>query len=317
LYLDERSNDGNVAVIEDQHLLTGNNDPVRITALQKNYTKSSTNRVAIEFYPAENPDIDLDELDGPVTIKIPTRLSEEYWDTELGEYSAYDGDAFDTNAGVNFLQLTVDIDSLRFNTVGINSTPTNEDSTRNGIEATPPVGTPTGPVGTPTGPTQSFVSEYNDNSNGPAPQNDSIPPSSPMGSLNDFSVMQQKGDGQSARLVESPQQSGGKKYRLEIGFAFRDISSGSHTLSVKYRAPAESFDVVVVDSSGTEIDDSTSYTLDSTTSTTEDFQLSPSESQYIDSNGEIYLVVEDNNRSGASDKTPDSLFVDWMEITAQ
>jgi len=133
LYLDETSNDGNIAVIEDQNLLTGNNDPVRITALQKNYSQSSTNRVAIEFYPAENPDIDIDELEGPVTITIPTRLNKTYWNSELGGYSAYNQNEFETNPNnVNFLQLTVNLDSLAFNTVGINSNPDDETSAKRG-----------------------------------------------------------------------------------------------------------------------------------------------------------------------------------------
>lgn len=136
LYLDERSNDGNIAVIEDQNLLTGNNDPVRITALQKNYTKSSTSRVAIEFYPAEDTEINLDGLEGDVTIEIPTRLNRtEYWDEELSGNPKYNGVTEDgLESGIHLLNLTVDVDALEFNTVGIDSEPEEGDSARQGIK---------------------------------------------------------------------------------------------------------------------------------------------------------------------------------------
>ena len=327
LYLDARDNGGGIAVIEDQALV--DNGKVQITALQNEFRRSGTSQVTLELRPAENVSGDIPE--GDLTVTVPTRLSEDNWEakTDLPTDSDVYVGVTDTGNDINNrniynLTLNTTTNNLTVDTVGVQEAP--EAPTQNadasiggnggGTDGGGDGGTDGGDGGDG-GSTQSFVSEYNDNSAVTLPQNDSIPPVSPKGSLNDFSVMQEKNDGQSARLVESAQQAGGKKYRLENGFVFRDLAAGSHTLSINYQAPGETFDVVVVDSNGAEIDSSTTYTLDSSTKTTTDFQLSPSESQYLDTNGEVYLVVEDNDRSGSSDKTPDSLFVDWMEITVQ
>lgn len=133
LYVDERDTGGGIAIYEDQNIITGDGN-VRINALQNGFTRTSTARIDIELYTTDTAG--LEELSGTVIIHIPTRLNEsEYWGEEMSEYDAYNG--VDENAieqGVHLLNLTVDTDALKFNTVGIQEEPNAQDSVKQGLE---------------------------------------------------------------------------------------------------------------------------------------------------------------------------------------
>ena len=139
LYIDARDNGGEVAVLEDQNLIRGDSQ-VRINAMQNDFSVTSTGQVTIEVYPTKNTTVNLEEWTGDVNIKIPTRLNgSEYWDDELGKYDEdYDGvtyhDVIDhPDDGIHLVNLTVDANSLKFNTVGIDSAPEGQGSASRGI----------------------------------------------------------------------------------------------------------------------------------------------------------------------------------------
>jgi hypothetical protein len=131
LYLDERSDGGGFAVIEDQNLV--DNQTVRITALQNEFQRSGTGSVNVELYPTESVSAG-DFPTGDLNVTIPTRLNgAEYWDDELAGNEVYDGVGTDEyDDGVHALNLETNSTDVRINTVGIQSTP-NEGSTRRNV----------------------------------------------------------------------------------------------------------------------------------------------------------------------------------------
>lgn len=127
LYVDAREEGGGVAVIEGQELV--DNENVSIVALQREFRRSGTGRVTVELQPAVNP---TDEIpDGPLTITIPTRLSESDWEnkTDLTESPVYD-DVTDTdndvgvdNSDIYNLTLNTNANNLTVDTVGVQEAP--------------------------------------------------------------------------------------------------------------------------------------------------------------------------------------------------
>jgi hypothetical protein len=105
---------------------------------------------------------------------------------------------------------------------------------------------------------------------------------------------------------------------MNIGLSFRNIASGDHQITIGYQTDAtgETFTLEVIDASGDEIDPGTEYTLDSNSMTTETIALSTAESDYIDSNGEVYIRIFDNDRGGGQngDSTQSSLFIDFARV---
>lgn len=134
LYIDARDNSGGVAVLEDQNLIRGGSQ-VRINAIQNDFSVTSAGRVTIEIYPTANTDVNLEDWTGDITIEIPTRLTgPEYWDDELGGTGVYNGVTEDgIESGIHLLSLTVDSNSLKFNTIGINEAPDGQGSARRGV----------------------------------------------------------------------------------------------------------------------------------------------------------------------------------------
>ena len=146
LYLDVRENGGGIAIYEDQNIITGNNS-VRVTALQNDFSVSSTGEVTVELYPTETTSVILSDMSGNITLKIPTRLNESiYWDDAIGDMNSngeweYHGTEPHPEEGIWWLNLTVNADSLKFNTVGINSAPTGQGSASQGVGPLPAGGT--------------------------------------------------------------------------------------------------------------------------------------------------------------------------------
>ena len=143
LYLDERATDGQVVVYENQNIIQ-ENASTRVTALQNEIHETSTGRVTVELYPTESANINSSTWNGNVTLNIPTRLNHtEYWNDELGNFEGYDG--VEENAvadGVHYLKLTVNAESLKFNTVGINAAPDGTNTVRQKVGATPSPASP-------------------------------------------------------------------------------------------------------------------------------------------------------------------------------
>ncbi|SDJ80035.1 hypothetical protein SAMN05216226_109130 [Halovenus aranensis] len=166
--------------------------------------------------------------------------------------------------------------------------------------------TPTGGGGQ----TVAYPSSYRDADGG----DQSIPPSSPLGTINSFSNLQAD-DGSRATFSESATTGSGNnpKYRHRTGLLIDGIASGTHSMAIEYEmgAGSEEYSLTVVDASGNEIDGATDYTLPRSGSvTTETFTLSQAESNYIDANGLAYIIVEDPG----DDDTNDELFVDYIRI---
>ena len=148
LYLDERDRENNVSIVEDQNLVK--DGKVRITALQNSFQQQGTNRITLELYPQDElSDGDGDFPDGDdLNVTIPTQLdADEYWDDELADKSVYDGVDIDArDEGVHTLNLSVDEDNLKVNSVGIqlepdedpakNTDPQERDNDNNGPEIT-------------------------------------------------------------------------------------------------------------------------------------------------------------------------------------
>ena len=148
LYLDERDRENNVSIVEDQNLVK--DGKVRITALQNSFQQQGTNRITLELYPQDElSDGDGDFPDGDdLNVTIPTQLdADEYWDDELADKSVYDGVDIDArDEGVHTINLSVDEDNLKVNSVGIqlepdedpakNTDPQERDNDNNGPEIT-------------------------------------------------------------------------------------------------------------------------------------------------------------------------------------
>ena len=129
LYTDARDNGGGIAVIEGQELVD-NDGNVAIVAVQNEFQRSGTGRVTIELRPAESVTDDIP--DGPLTVTIPTRLSETDWETKtnITEKDAYDGvTSDDNNDGIYNLTLDTTGENLTVDTVGVGEAP--EEPTQN------------------------------------------------------------------------------------------------------------------------------------------------------------------------------------------
>jgi|AntDeeMetageno50_2_1112565.scaffolds.fasta_scaffold00126_2 hypothetical protein len=152
LYLDARDEGGGIAVIEDQALV--DNGEVQITALQNEFRRSGTGQVTLELRPAESVTSDIPE--GDLTVTIPTRLSEDDWETKTNlptDSDVYDG-VTDTGADIgnmNIYKLTLDTtaNDLTVDTVGVQETPeapTQNDAARVGSEPIETTGSFSGTV---------------------------------------------------------------------------------------------------------------------------------------------------------------------------
>jgi len=121
-------------LIQDQSIVTGD-ERLRITALQNELDETGTDRLTVELYPTETNDIDFEELEeeGAVNITLPTRL-DDHWNETLTD--DFDDSEFSINKdepypnGVFALNITVDVEDIHINTVGIRSEP-NQDTARN------------------------------------------------------------------------------------------------------------------------------------------------------------------------------------------
>jgi hypothetical protein len=126
LYLDARDDGGGIAVIEDQALV--DNGEVQITALQNEFRRSGTGRVTLELRPSENVTDNIPE--GDLTVTIPTRLSEDNWETKTDlptDSDVYDG-VTDTGTEINNkkiynLTLNTTANNLTVDTVGVQEAP--------------------------------------------------------------------------------------------------------------------------------------------------------------------------------------------------
>ncbi|MFB6186855.1 MAG: hypothetical protein ABEI86_08325 [Halobacteriaceae archaeon] len=126
LYLDPGAAGGNIAIFEDQQIVRPHS-PVRVTALQNEFQESGLGDITLNIYPAATTGVDLEELSGEVTVKIPTRLSgEAYWDDAIGSIESngdWEYQGTQPYKGIYRLVLTVNAEALKFNTVGINAAP--------------------------------------------------------------------------------------------------------------------------------------------------------------------------------------------------
>ncbi|MGQ3330698.1 hypothetical protein [Halorubrum sp. FL23] len=126
LYLDARDEGGGIAVIEDQNLV--DDGEVQITALQNEFRRSGTGRITLELRPAENVTGNLPK--GDLTVTIPTRLSEDDWETKtnLPTNTNVYGGVTDTgddinNRNVYNLTLNTTASNLTVDTVGVQEAP--------------------------------------------------------------------------------------------------------------------------------------------------------------------------------------------------
>jgi hypothetical protein len=140
LYLDDSDRGGGIHVIREQEIV--DKGSVNITAVQNSFQKTGTGRVTLEVYPMNNFTTDDFPEENNLTVTIPTRLeADEYWNETLNgtsdTYQGVDDEAHGNNT--HALNLTVDSDNLRVNTVGVQTEPdenpiTNIDRTGSGID---------------------------------------------------------------------------------------------------------------------------------------------------------------------------------------
>lgn len=125
LYQDARDEGDGIVVLEDETMTT--EEMTRITALQNEFSESGGERVALELYPTEDSDaVEVKDLEGDLTIELPTRLTDEYWGNELDDVFKEvddDADAYEGYDEVNALRIDLSADDLRLNTVGIREEP--------------------------------------------------------------------------------------------------------------------------------------------------------------------------------------------------
>jgi len=128
LYLDEIESGGNRVIIEDQSLV--DKGTLQITALQNPFQRSGTGRITLELKTLNENNIgNLDELneDDMLTVKLPTRLDDDYWQDQFNQTSAVTVTGFEPNEfdeGVN--QIELEVDDVTVNTVGISEEPDEE-----------------------------------------------------------------------------------------------------------------------------------------------------------------------------------------------
>jgi hypothetical protein len=140
LYLDERNDGGGIVIYEDQNIIAGN-ETARVTALQNDFSVSSTGRVTLNLYPTETARINSSNLAGDVTIKIPSRLDgSTYWDeaidTTESDNLSYEGtESYPGESDIYWVVLTVEAEALNFNTVGIETAPESQTSAKQGVGA--------------------------------------------------------------------------------------------------------------------------------------------------------------------------------------
>ncbi|OYR42483.1 hypothetical protein DJ82_02550 [Halorubrum sp. Ib24] len=134
LYVDARDEGGGIAVIEDQELVDSEGG-VQVVALQNEFRRSGTGRVTLEFRPAENVTETLP--DGNLTVTLPTRLSENDWETKTDlptDSEVYGGITDDANEDdVYNLTLNTTAENLTVDTVGVGEAP--EEPTQNSDDA--------------------------------------------------------------------------------------------------------------------------------------------------------------------------------------
>ncbi|MDB2224284.1 hypothetical protein PM023_06320 [Halorubrum ezzemoulense] len=136
LYLDEANSNRPAVIIEDQNILV-DNDTLRLTAVQNDFSASGTRRVAVEIYPTTNA-TNLSELNGTLDIRIPTRLGsgDSYWNESIENgsitYQGMNDSAYPSSSEVSALLLQADSpDNVTVNSVGIQSEPTGETAKNN------------------------------------------------------------------------------------------------------------------------------------------------------------------------------------------
>jgi len=140
LYLDDGDRGERLSVIREQKIVE--NGSVSITAVQNSFQKTGTGRVTLEVYPMNTLATDDFPEGNNLTVTIPTRLdANEYWDEALsGAGATYQGVDNETHGNnTHALNLTVDSDDLRVNTVGVQTEPdenptTNIDRSGSGID---------------------------------------------------------------------------------------------------------------------------------------------------------------------------------------
>jgi len=142
-------------IYEDQNLVTGGGK-VRVTALQNAFQESGTRRQTVELFPVENASFGDGDLTGQVNVGLPTRLNSSYWDNEIpttlrtDPATTVNESAYPAYPEVYRLELTLNANDLRFNTIGINAAPKDtgeslqqnvgiERSTTNNNNTPPPV----------------------------------------------------------------------------------------------------------------------------------------------------------------------------------
>jgi len=126
LYLDESESSGNRVIIEDQSLV--DKGTLQITALQNNFRQSGTGRITLELKTLNENNVgNLSKLDkdGKLTVKLPTRLDEDYWVGQFEQNSIVDTIGFDQTPEYdeNINEIELEVDNVTVNTVGIREEP--------------------------------------------------------------------------------------------------------------------------------------------------------------------------------------------------
>jgi hypothetical protein len=135
LYVDEADSNRPAVIVEEQNILV-DNDTLRLTAVQNEFSASGTRKVAVELYPTTDA-TDLSNLSGGLDVRIPTRLGSDdgYWNESIQNgsvtYQGMDDTAYPNSSGVSALVLRVDSpDNISVNSVGIQSEPSSEDAVK-------------------------------------------------------------------------------------------------------------------------------------------------------------------------------------------
>ena len=130
LYVDEADSNRPAVIVEDQNLVV-DNDTLRLTAVQNEFSTSGTRKVSVELYPTSDA-TNLSNLSGGLDVRIPTRLGSEdgYWNESIENgsvtYQGMDDTAYNSSE-VSALLLRVDNpDNITVNSVGIQREPTGE-----------------------------------------------------------------------------------------------------------------------------------------------------------------------------------------------